>query len=278
MADRIGKCVPLGKIPIEWHWVYTVEEAGEEGLEVVNWREAVTGQWALTDDGYVAQVLNHKSYQNARKQVRKYMRFVFCKVFVSHKPLFYMNYKESGIYYKIKPKGDLENGSLKRRYRDFAFMYAHMMVHKGWVNFTKLGKSFNPTAKNPKFNAKQLSKVPKMQQMIRDEVKKALLDNDVTVDSVIKLVIDASNVAKNKKDAANMLKSADMLMDVLQMKSKRNNMLPEHETDAIDALYEVINESRQAVRDTPGALPEPDRSGEGDNTPDVPGPERSLPP
>lgn len=278
MADRIGKRAPLGKEILEWHWVYTKEEADARGLEYVHWRHAETGQWALTDDDYVAQVLNLQIYRNKKGVTRRYLRFVFCKIFVMGKPLMYQIYKEKGDYNKIKPEGDLERGRLRQKHRNFAFMYAQMMVHNGWVNWTKLGKAFNPTAKNPKLNAQSLAKVPKMQQMIQDEVKKALLSNDVTADSVIKMVLEASNVAKGKKDAGNMLKAADMLMDVLQIKVKRGTMVPEHEQEAVEALFEVLNDRKQAISAPADALPEPRGAREGDHTADVPGAISPVPP
>jgi hypothetical protein len=248
MAERIGKCAPLGKEPIVWHMVYTEAEAIEQGIEYVPWREVEQDQWALTDDGYVAQCLHCKVYTNKKSRTRKMIRFVFGKVIPGNSPLMFTFFKEKGDYNRIKPKGDLENGSLKAKYRNFAFMYAQMMVYKGYVNWKMLGKAFNPMALDPKTNAKRLAKVPKMAKMIQDEIKKALLDNDITPDSVIKMVLEASDTAKSKKDPANMLKAADMLMDVLQMKMKKNaKALPEHEIEAVDALFEVLNDRRTAI-------------------------------
>jgi hypothetical protein len=282
MAERIGKCAPLGKEPIVWHMVYTEDEAREEGIEYVSWRDAEQGQWALTDDGYVAECLHSKVYTNRKNRSRKMLRFVFGKVVLGNAPLIFQMYKDKGDYNRIKPRGDLENGSLKEKYRNFAFMYAQMMVYKGWVNWVKLGKAFNPTAINPKMNAKRLAKVPKMAKMIQDEIKKALLDNDITPDSVIKMVLEASSTAKTKKDPANMLKAADMLMDVLQMKVKKNaKAIPEYEIEAVDALFEVLNDRRAEVE---GRNDQGDASlllsgiREGDNTADVLSAERTVSP
>lgn len=248
MAERIGKCAPLGKDPIVWHMVYTEKEAIEKGIEYVSWRDVERGEWALTDDGYVAECLHCMVYTNKKNRTRKMIRFVFGKIIPGNSPLRFEFFKEKGDYNRIKPKGDLENGSLKAKYRNFAFLYAQMMVYRGYVNWTTLGKGFNPMAKDPKTNAKRLARVPKMEKMIQDEVKKALMDNDITPDSVIKMVLDASSTARVKKDPANMLKAADMLMDVLQMKIKKNSkMLPEHEIEAVDALFEVLNDRRVEI-------------------------------
>jgi len=282
MAERIGKCAPLGKEPIVWHMVYTEQEAQQEGIEYVPWREVEQGQWALTDDGYVAECLHCNVYTNRKNRTRKMMRFVFGKVVPGNSPLIFQSFKDKGDYNRIKPKGDLENGSLKQKYKNFAFMYAQQMVYKGYVNWKMLGKAFNPKAIDPKTNAKRLAKVPKMAKMIQDEIKKALLDNNITPDSVIKMVLEASDTAKVKKDPANMLKAADMLMDVLQMKVKKNaKALPEHEIEAVDALFEVLNDRRTEVesRNDKGDAPLL-TSGvwEGGDTADVLSAERSVPP
>lgn len=281
MADRIGKCAPLGKEPIVWHYVYSKVEADEKGMVYFPWREAEQGQWALTDDDYVAECLHAKVYTNRKGRTRRMLRFVFGKVVVGNSPVIYQKFKERGDYNRIKPYDPNDQVNFKQRYRNFAFMYAQMMVYRGFVNWTMLGKAFNPTAINPKFNAKRLAKLPKMQKMINDEIKKALMDNNITADSVIKMVLEASDMAKGKRDATNMLKAADMLMDVLQMKVKKTGKaLPEHEIQAVDALFEVLNDRRSQFEATSDKADAGELTGglwEGGDTPDVLGDERSLP-
>jgi hypothetical protein len=280
MADRIGKCAPLGKEPIVWHYVYSKQEAIDNGIEFVPWRQVELGQWAITDDDYVAECLHCKVYTNRKARTRKMLRFVFGKVVVGNTPLIYQKFKDRGDYNRIKPYDPNDQVNFRQRYRNFAYMYAQMMVYRGWVNWTMLGKAFNPKAINPKFNAKRLSKLPKMQKMINDEVKKALMDNNITADSVIKMVLEASNTAKHKKDATNMLKAADMLMEVLQMKVKKTaKTLPEHEAQAVDALFEVLNDRRselEARSDQTDASLITSGLREGGDTPDVLGAERSV--
>jgi hypothetical protein len=281
MADRIGKCAPLGKEPIVWHYVYSKQEADEQGIVYVPWREVNQGEWAITDDDYVAECLHANVYTNRKARTRRMLRFVFGKVVVGNSPVIYQKFKDRGDFNRIKPQDPNSEVNFRQRYRNFAYMYAQMMVYRGFVNWTMLGKAFNPMAANPKYNAKRLSKLPKMQKMINDEVKKALMDNDITADSVIKMVLEASDMAKSKKDATNMLKAADMLMDVLQMKVKKGaKSLPEHEAQAVDALFEVLNDRRTELEATSDKTDASLLTGglwEGGNTPDVLGDERSVP-
>jgi hypothetical protein len=59
------------------HVVYTRAEADEQGIRYKPWRKARTGEWALTDDGFVAQCLHVKVYEDKRGSVRTLHVFPF---------------------------------------------------------------------------------------------------------------------------------------------------------------------------------------------------------
>lgn len=60
-----------GKDGPEEHCIYTVDEAAEKGLEPKrNWRDAVAGEWILTNDDQVMQVLKDGRLHNGMRWIR----------------------------------------------------------------------------------------------------------------------------------------------------------------------------------------------------------------
>ena len=54
--------------------IYTVNEMDKLGKVYVPWQNAEIGDWALSDDGYCAKVINKKVYPNNRGQTSTYIR------------------------------------------------------------------------------------------------------------------------------------------------------------------------------------------------------------
>lgn len=52
------------------HRIYTVSEADELGMKYVPWREAETGDWALSDDGFVMEVFWHWVPKNGKRMIK----------------------------------------------------------------------------------------------------------------------------------------------------------------------------------------------------------------
>lgn len=56
--------------------------------------------------------------------------------------------------------------------------------------------------------------------MVREEVRKILENCGVTEEAVVKMLLEAREVALEKKDAANMLRAAENFVDMYGMKEK----------------------------------------------------------
>ena len=58
-----------GKYPI-----YDKAKAIEKGLDFVYWRQAEVGDWAITDDGYVAECYDRKDYTDKNGKVKTFIK------------------------------------------------------------------------------------------------------------------------------------------------------------------------------------------------------------
>jgi hypothetical protein len=58
--------------------IYSKEEAFVENIDFKHWQKAQEGEWALTDDGYVAKVIKRKEYEDKEtKRTSLYYRMPF---------------------------------------------------------------------------------------------------------------------------------------------------------------------------------------------------------
>ena len=65
--------------------IYTKSEADKESIKYVYWKEAEKGQYALTDDNYVSQVIQKKRYDGDNGVSSYYVRMPFGYAFHSPK-------------------------------------------------------------------------------------------------------------------------------------------------------------------------------------------------
>ena len=62
---------PTGRVNYR---VYTKSEADKEGIKYIDWKKAQIGQWALSDDGYVGQVIKRKTYITKASLTKDFIR------------------------------------------------------------------------------------------------------------------------------------------------------------------------------------------------------------
>ena len=63
--------------------IYNKEEAKENDITYIPWKDADTGDNALSDDGYVSKVLSRRDYTDSAGRKNIYMRFPFGYTFFS---------------------------------------------------------------------------------------------------------------------------------------------------------------------------------------------------
>lgn len=67
---------------------------------------------------------------------------------------------------------------------------------------------------------RKIYKTEEISNMIREEVKTILTNVGLTEESVVKMLLEAHEVAKDKKDAANMIRAIENLVDMYGLKEK----------------------------------------------------------
>ena len=73
----------------------------------------------------------------------------------------------------------------------------------------------------PAVTAKALLKKRYIKEMIDKELESVLVDKGVTQGTVIDMLLESADMARNKEQAANLLRAAENLIDIFGMKSKK---------------------------------------------------------
>ena len=110
---------------VRTYTVYRRDEADEEGIRYLPWKRAEIGEYALSDDGYVAKVLNKAEYPGNRGFSNIYIRFPWGYTFFNTQyPTQKLNAKgrKTNTTFTGKPYNEVRVN--QKKYRNLAMSYA----------------------------------------------------------------------------------------------------------------------------------------------------------
>ena len=200
------------------HWIRTREEALTAGIKFFDWKVAKEGEYAVTDDDFVAEVLKVSHYSDGRKGQNKYVRMPFG--YVLYNPRYpTKKFKAQGRRSKhtytgapeleVAAKGD---GKMK----NLAMAYA-MTMDKDLSLDIALGDHTD----NQHATYKRRMKTEVFKKMVREELEKLLHEHGLTESFTLDLLTEAIGMAKEKKDVTNLLKAVDNLQNMHSMNEKK---------------------------------------------------------
>jgi len=196
--------------------VYKKDEAEKEGILYKYWRDAESGDWCVSDDDYVSQVISRRDYQDNAGRENIYLRFpwgytFYCPKYKS-KPL-----KVAGRKTNVTQTGQtyIKVQSKQNKMKSLAMMFAmkpDFDLAIEWV----LG-DVNDSKKR---KWKRTMRTETFKGMVREELGKRLTDHGLNEDYTLELLKEAIGLAQSKKDVTNLLKAVENLQDMHGMKDK----------------------------------------------------------
>ena len=199
-----------------------------ELVPVANWRVAQQGDWTLTDDGYVCQILKRgKIHEKALNIYHDYVRTV-CGTFVIQKKNVKMLGNEGiaeNIYafsgnFKAKNTYQKEN---KMKNKEFLFA---RYVAQG-IDANEAYKKVYPNAKESQYIKNRTSSLlnkESIRTMVKEEIKKVLEEESVTPGWLVgkyRDIIDIGERDSDKLRALDALSKISGLFDTEQQKSEQ---------------------------------------------------------
>ena len=197
--------------------VYRKEEADKEGIEYVYWKMANMGQYAISDDNYVAKVINRKEYPSNHDKDNIYLRFPWGYTFFNPKYAS-KKLKVSGRKTNTTMSGKpmLEVKSKQDMMKNLAKAYSVTWDYNLALDMV-LG-SYTPT----EFKKwKRMMKTEVFEKMIKEELADLLTDHGLDKTYTLDLLAKVIAMAEDKKDVTNLMRAVENLQGMHGMKEKQ---------------------------------------------------------
>ena len=233
-----------GKYP-----VYDKAKAIDKGLDFVYWRQAEIGDWAITDDDYVAECYDRKDYTDKNGKVKTFIKLT-CGVGWDSgfsKINFLENHKY-GVYSKTNPKRTWdEEESGTTRSKNTINTYANMLLNNGQVDYSVLGQIYRPDQEIPEATVRRFLKQKVAKRMVEKKIKELLSDKSINKEFAVDNIIRALQMAESKGDVNNFLKANDYLMDLLEMKPNKQLITDTIQVDMTKQIADTIAKEEKKV-------------------------------
>ena len=196
--------------------IYTENEAKRKSIDYKYWKDADEGDWAVSDDGWVAQVIKKKEYPGRNKHSNVYLRLPWGYTFFSSKyPTKKFKAEGRKSVHTFSGKSEIDVLCNKPKMRKLAMGFAHMKDFDLAIDW-----AFGSTTSEERRRYKRTMRSKSFNKMVRDEIQKLLSDYDMTEGYTMELLKTAIEYAKDKKDVSNLLKAVDNLQELHGMKDK----------------------------------------------------------
>ena len=196
--------------------VYKEEEAIAEEIPYTYWKKANKGEYAISDDGYVAKVINKKIYTHISGKDNVYLRFPWGYTFFApDTKTKSLNVKGRKTNVTMSGKPYLEVHSKQQVMQSLAMLMAQTSSPD-----IAIKKVLGDLNKNQIRSWKRKMKSEVFKTMVREELHKLLKDHEMDEEFTLNLLKVAIDKAKQKGDITNLLKAVENLQDMHGMKEK----------------------------------------------------------
>ena len=222
--------------------VFTKEQALEKRLQFTYWQEAEVGEYAITDDNYVALCYDKKDYTDKKGHSKTFVKLIcgvgWCNR--SSKILFEKNH-EYGVYTKTNPSRTWDKEEYgKNRAKNTITAYAQMLLDDGKVNFETLGQIYRPDQEVPAATVRRFLKTKTAKKMTEEKIKEILAKKSINREFAVENIVLALKMAEQKGDVNNFLKANDYLMDLLEMKPNTKMITDTIQVDMTKQIADTI--------------------------------------
>jgi len=242
--------------------ILTKAEADDMGiLYVTPWYIGESGDWVLTDDEYVMEVVR----KNPFGEVGSYeIHFTGAKKIVD--PRFISGIELSWSAYRDYPQNRVQYSSHTPRsrieifvrtrncQRAFDFYVNLWLLRKGKLtskDLTEFGRMASPGDFKPNARAKWLLKKRIVQDILMKKLAESLGDMNITFDNVVVTVQDAIQLARANKNAKHMLDGADFLYKLVSAAAYAEESGNRNDDDADDWSFADAIEAGEDQKQLP---------------------------
>ena len=208
--------------------IYTKEEALKNKVPFRHWQKAEQGEYALTDDDYVARIIKKKEYEASDGRKSFYYRLPFGYIMWDSKyPNKKLNCGGRVTTTTMSGKNWLEVRCNSEDYQDLAF-WAAVSDNRD----VAIDKVYGSVSVSKRRKLKRHMRTEAFKTMKRDEAQKMLADNMMDADYFIELMKQGVEIALKKEDVNGIRGFVNDGMEIHGMKDKETVTV----TDKIEAV------------------------------------------
>lgn len=196
--------------------VYLSGEALEKDIDFEHWQDAEEGDYALTDDGYVAKVIKKKSYTDDAGRKSYYYRM----------PFGYIMWNPKYPNKKFCAGGRSANNTFTgKRWIEVANNTEPFKALAMWAALTEdrdvaIDQVFGPVSAGKRRKLRRHMRTESFKAMKRDEAQRLLTDKMMDANFFIDLMNEGIEMAKDKKDVNAIRGFVNDGMEIHGMKDK----------------------------------------------------------
>ena len=222
--------------------VYRKNEAEEDGIKFRYWKEASEGDYAISDDDYVAKVITKRSYVAEDGRSSVYMRFPWGYTFYNPK---YASKKlvvagrKTNVTFTGKSYIEVQSGQDKMK--NLAEMFALKPDYDLAIEW-----ALGAVTSSQRRKWKRTMKTEVFKKMVREERQKLLQEHGLTEGYTLELLEEGIKIAKEKKDVSNILRAVENLQDMHGMKEKHmEKTVDKIESKSVTMIDDIVKEESQ---------------------------------
>ena len=196
--------------------IYRAEEAKKQGIEYKYWKDAEKGDYALSDDDFVAKVINRREYSDNSTGTNIYLRFPWGYTFFSPKyPSKRLKVRGRKTNTTFTGKSYIEVQSGQDKMKNLSAMFALKPDYDLAIEW-----ALGAVTDSERRKWKRTMKSEVFKKMVREERQKLLQDHELTEDYTFELMKETIDLAKEKKDVSNLMRVVENLQELHGMKDK----------------------------------------------------------
>jgi len=219
--------------------IYRADEAKKQGIEYKYWKDAEKGDYALSDDDFVAKVINRREYADNGTGTNIYLRFPWGYTFFSPKyPSKRLKVRGRKTNTTFTGKSYIEVQSGQDKMKNLSAMFALKPDYDLAIEW-----ALGAVTDSERRKWKRTMKSEVFKSMVREERQKLLQDHELTEDYTFELMKETIELAKTKKDVSNLLRVVENLQELHGMKDK--DMVKTVDKLEVGSASRLIDELRE---------------------------------
>ena len=231
--------------------IYTQKEADEAGLDYSHWKQTQTGDYALSDDGFVGKCIGRKDYTDKKGRVKTFIRLAYGANWAGNtNKIQYLKNKEYGVYTQANPEAN--NWAVREanttRAKNLVNAYVGQLTSTKKVDYNQLGMIYRPDQKEPAATVRRVLKQEIIKKMVEKKLREVLSEKGINNSSVLDTMLEGLDIARAKQDVTNMIKISDAFMELLEMKPNKKITTDMLQLDVSNSIGDIIAKEEKSFK------------------------------